>query len=232
MRWASETRPAVAIGVQVARRNFRSAVVAIAACLALRSGVARADEGPEPTYGRIAGDVTVVGGIGGVVATRGPRAEAELRLRYIESGGVFVSYEDGTTFGSAAEPGRFLTAGAELRPLFLYRWLQGREERVPRLDLAIDSFGLELGAVFAQPAGAGFASLGGVQVGLGLELPIWPRSTGPWIGLHGGVRWSDALLASGAVHDADDRSVFLAVTLAWHQVVLAHLVDEGDRAPR
>jgi hypothetical protein len=215
MRWASDVTS-----------------VAVVACLVGHAGEARADDFPEASYGRIAGDVTVVGALGGVVATRGPRAEAELRLRYLESAGIFVTYEDGTTFASAAEPGRVLTAGAELRPLFLYRWLQGKEEQLPRLDLAVDSLGLELGAVLAQPAGAGFASEGGVQLGLGLEVPLFRTSTGPWIGLHGGVRWSEALLASGDVRSADDRSVFLAISLAWHQVVLTHLVDAGDRAPR
>lgn len=192
---------------------------------------ARADGLVDGTYGRIAGDVTLVGGLGGVVAARGPRAEGELRARYIESVGAFLSYEDGAMLGSAAEPERVLIAGVEARPLFFYRWLQGREAGAARLDLAIDSLGLELGAMFAQPAGMGFGSMRGLELGLGVEVPLLPSSTGPWIGLHGGLRWSDWALESGVIRTADDREAFLSITLAWHQVVVAHLVDVGDRAP-
>jgi len=217
MLWASERR--AILGVVVAA--FLSP-----------PAEARAQGLGDGTYGRIAGDVTLVGALGGVVAARGPRAEAELRLRYLESVGAFVSYEDGALLGSAAEPERVLTAGVEARPLFFYRWLRGREGSAAWLDLAVDSLGLELGATFTQPAGTAFASLGGLQLGLGVELPLWPRSTGPWIGLHGGLRWSDAVLESGVIRSADDREAFLVITVAWHQTVVAHVVDVGDRAPR
>lgn len=214
MRWAS--------------RGLASSVLA-AAWLGAAAD-ARADGRPEPTYGRLEGDLTLVAGAGGVVAARGPRVEGELRLRYLESAGLFVSYEDGV--GSAAEPQRVLAAGLEVRPLFLFRWLRGHETRRAVFDLVLDSFGLEVGAAFAQPAGEGFASRAGVQVGLGIEVPLAARGSGPWLGLHGGLRWSDAALASGRADTADDRSAFLAITLAWHQIVAAHLVDVGDEAPR
>jgi len=208
------------------------ALPVIAASLVWPAGVARAQARPEPTYGRLEGDVTLVAGLGAVVAARGGRAEGELRLRYLETVGAFASYEDGALVGSAAEPTRVLTAGLELRPLFLGRWLTGRELQRARVDLVLDSLGLELGATFAQPAGTSFASSAGLQAGLGLEVPILARATGPWLGLHAGVRWSEAALGSGVVANADDRSGFVAITLAWHQVVVTHLVDVGDRAPR
>jgi hypothetical protein len=96
----------------------------------------------------------------------------------------------------------------------------------------VDSLGLELGATLAQPAGEGFASRAGIQAGIGLEVPILLQATGPWVGIHAGARWSDDALASGVAATADDRSVFVAITLAWHQVVVAHVVDVGDQAPR
>jgi hypothetical protein len=193
---------------------------------------ARAQGVAEPTYGRMEGDLTLVAAAGGVVAARGARVEGELRVRYLESAGLFATYEDGALVGSAAEPTRVLAAGLELRPLFFYRWLRGKETRRATFDLVLDSLGLELGAAFAQPAGEGFASSAGVQVGLGVELPLTGQASGPWIGVHGGVRWSDAALASGEAPTADERSGFLSITLAWHQVVLAHVVDPGDRPPR
>ena len=204
----------------------------LAASLALSAGSARAQSRPEPTYGRLQGDLTLVAGLGAVVAARGGRAEGELRVRYLESVGAFASYEDGALVGSAAEPTRLLAAGLELRPLFLFRWLTGRETQRARVDLAVDSLGLELGAVLTQPAGTSFASQAGMQAGLGVEVPLLTRATGPWLGFHAGVRWSEAALGSGVVANADDRSGFVAITLSWHQVLVTHLVDVGDEAPR
>lgn len=195
----------------------------------------------DTTYGRIDGDVTLVAGAGAAIAPRGPRASAELRLRYIETAGLFATYEDAAPVGAPANPERVLSTGIEVRPLFLFRWLRGHElasgagsidTTRARFDLAIDSLGLEFGASFSQPRGASFASRPGVQAGLGIELPIMARATGPWIGIHPGVRWSDDALSSGAVTDAAHRSAFVAVTLAWHQVIATHLVDLGDEAPR
>jgi hypothetical protein len=178
------------------------------------------------------GDLTLAAGLGGVVAARGGRAEGELRVRYLETAGLFATYEDGALVGSAAEPTRVLSTGLELRPLFLARWLTGLESRRARVDLILDSLGLELGATFAQPAGTSFGSRAGLQAGLGVEVPILAQASGPWLGFHAGVRWSEAALASGVVSSADDRSGFVAITLAWHQVVVTHVVDEGDEAPR
>jgi hypothetical protein len=215
MRWRSEVAASI-VGVVMAR-----------------AGGARADSPPvDASYGRIEGDVALVGGAGVVVAPRGPRVGAELRLRYLETAGIFATYEDAAFFGSDPEPRRALAIGLELHPLFLARWLAGRETQRARLDLAIDSISLEVGAFFAEPAGESFGSRPGVQAGVGLELPILARATGPWVGLHAGVRWSEDALTTGAVATVDDRSAFLAVTLQWHQLFVTHVVDVGDEAPR
>lgn len=186
--------------------------------------------GVDASYGRARGDVTLVAGAGAVVAQPGPRGEVELRVRYLEVAGLFASYED--ALGSAAEPRRVFATGLEVRPLFLFRWLDDREASEARLDLVVDSIGLELGAAFEQPYGAAFSSRPGAQVGLMIELPVLASATGPWIGLHAGVRWSDAALAGGSTDSPDDRALYLSITAAWHQVVLTHAIDVGDRAPR
>jgi hypothetical protein len=210
----------------------RAALTAgFAIAIAMQDAEARADAGLEPTSGRIEGDVTVVVGAGVSIVPRSPRAEAELRLRYLEVSGLFATYEDSVLPASASEPRRLLALGLELRPLFLFRWLKGLELRRERLDLLLDSIGFELGTALQQPAGETFGSHPGVQLGLGVELPLAARASGPWLGLHGGLRWSGDALASGVVHGVDDRAAFLAITLAWHEVVSAHLVDAGDRAP-
>src|SRR6266513_4765848 len=76
---------------------------------------ARAGDMGDPTRGRIDGDVTLVVGAGGVVASRGPRAEVEARIRYLDTAGIALAYEDGSTFSSAAEPSRVLAGVFELR---------------------------------------------------------------------------------------------------------------------
>jgi hypothetical protein len=203
--------------------RIRTAAVALA--LAAWAGDARASDGPvDPSYGRVDGDVDVVAGVGGVVAKPGVRALGELRLRYLESAGVYATFEDAGVLSSPSEPRTVFVAGLELRPLFLYRWLRGHETRRVWFDLALDSFGLDLGAMFEQPAGSGFASRRGLEVGVGIELPILGRASGPWFEIRGAVRWSDAALGSG-IEGADDLQAVLAVTLAWHQIFSAHVVD-------
>src|ERR1019366_6992085 len=143
MRWGCEGLPRHECrGIKAAAKARRAvgyllAVPVMAASLAWPGRQARAQGRPEPTYGRLQGDLTLVAGLGAV----------------------------------AAEPTRVLAAGLELRPLFLFRWLTGRETQRARVDLVVDSLGLELGAVFTQPAGTSFASQAGMQAALGLEVP-------------------------------------------------------------
>ena len=197
-----------------------------------RADVTPPSDKPDTAYGRIDGDLGASLGAGTTAGSRGLRGAADLRLRYLDTAGVFVSYEEGPLFGSPAEPQRVLVGGLELRPLFLARWLNGAEVGWDRLDLAIDSLGLELGAVAEQPAGRPFGSRPGLQLGLGLELPVGTNASGPWIGLHGGVRWGYSALEGEPVQDANDRALFLMITLAYHQIFGAHVVDVGDTAPR
>jgi hypothetical protein len=207
----------------------RAGAAAAALAVALPGASARAAEGADVTYGRAEGDLTLVAGVGATIADRGLRGEGELRLRYLETAGLFASYEDGPLFGSQAEPQRVFATGLEVRPLFLFRWLDGHETSRAPLDLVIDSLGLEFGAAFQQPYGESFDSRPAVQAGLMVELPIVAKATGPWLALHGGLRWSDSSLAEGSSTTPDDRSFYLTVTAAWHQVVLSHTVDVRDR---
>ena len=197
---------------------------------------ARADDSLRPpnmdtTYGRVDGDLGVSFGVGATLGPSAPRGTLELRLRYLDTVGIFGEYEDGLS-RDASNPMRLFGAGFEIRPLFLARWLSGRELGVSWVDLLIDSLGFELGAFCEQPVGAAVENRPGLQASVGLELPILPRASGPWIGLHGGVRWSDATLEGESPVEPLNRSVFLAMTLAYHQIFAAHLVDAADVAPR
>jgi hypothetical protein len=210
---------------------MRRALVLLGVAAALVVRPARAVEGPDTSYGRIDGDVSASLAVGATFGPRAPRAAADVRLRYVWTAGLFATYEDGPLVGSASEPRRVFATGLELRPLFFAKWLQGKETGHPYLDLTIDSLGLELGAVFVQPPGQGFGSTPGLQAALGLQVPVFPRASGPVIGVHGGARWSNGVLAGRDVESASDRSLFLLVTVGWQQVFGAHLVDLGDRAP-
>lgn len=190
-----------------------------------------ARRGVDTSYGRIEGDIALVVGAGASVGSGAPRTAFDLRARFVDTLGLFVAYEDGPLVRADAEPSRVVSAGLELRPLFLGRWLGGGELGKPRLDLLIDSLGLELGVFVPQAKGGRFASRPGLQAGLGFELPVFPRASGLWIGLHGGGRWSDRALA-GTDGGPSDVAAFAAITLAWHAFVGAHLVDIGQRAPR
>ena len=109
--------------------------------------------------------------------------------------------------------------------------MTGRELGLRWPDLIIDSFGLEVGAFFQQPAGFAFGSRPGLQAGFGLELPILGRPSGPWIDIHGGARWADSVLNGGPINGPADRAFFVTFSVAWHQLFKAHLVDLNDRAP-
>jgi len=213
------------------RGRFFASAFAIAAS-ALTAAPARGADREDTSYGRIDGDLSASFGAGATFGSRGPRAALDVRLRYLWTAGLFATYEDGPFWGSNAEPRRALATGIELRPLFLARWANGAELGNGHLDLTLDSFGLELGAVFAEPEGRPFGSRPGLQAGIGLQVPVLPRATGPVIGVHAGARWSDAALAGDYVTGAGHRSVYLLVTVAWQQVFGAHVVDLGDRAPR
>lgn len=189
---------------------------------------ARADE--DTSYGRIEGDLAVAGALGGTFAPRGPRLTADARLRYLQTAGVFLTYEDGAIVSSGALPERMLVTGVELRPLFLARWLKGKELGSPRLDLAIDSLAFEVGATFANHPGRPFGSDRGLSVGLGIEVPLLGRATGPFLVVRGGGRFGDAALA-GVGQGPLDRAGFLTVGLGLQKIFGAHVVDLGDRAP-
>jgi hypothetical protein len=193
------------------------------------SARAAAPSGPDDAHGRFDGDLAIAGAAGLTVGPRGPRASADLRFRYLSTAGLFASYEDGPVLGSKAEPRRVLAFGIELRPLFLARWATGRELGSPRLDLLIDSLAFELGAAFAQPEGARFGARPGLQAGLGLELPFFKTASGPFLALHGGVRWSDAALSGGPLDGPSDRALYLTIAIGWQQLFGGSVVDLGDR---
>lgn len=200
----------------------------LSCALDARAGEARGDD--DGSLGRFDGDLAVAASAGMTVGPRAPRVSGDVRLRYLSTAGVFGTYEDGPLVGASAEPRRVLALGVELRPLFLARWATGTELGLPRLDLLIDSLGLEVGAVFLEPEDGRFGARTGLAVGLGLELPLFARPSGPLLGVHGGARWCDAALAGGPLAGPSDRALYLTIALGWQELFGGgHVVDLGDR---
>ena len=212
----------------VLSRPFRALRALLVGLLVLACSLSASAE--DATVGRLDGDLTLAGGVGATFGPRAPRTTVDLRARYMSTSGLFVTYEDKAFFHDA-EPERLLAFGLELRPLFLARWLTGKELGQGRADMLIDSFGLELGGFTEQPQGRQFGAKPGFQAGLGLEIPLFSRATGLFIATHGGCRWSDAALSGESTQGPADRALFVGITLSWHQVIAAHLIDAGDRAP-
>lgn len=202
-------------------------MVLVLAAIATPSS-ALADDQVDTSYGRIQGDVAFAGALGATFGPRGPRATVDARARYLQTVGVFATYEDGALVASQAEPRRALGAGVEARPLFLARWLRGWELGLPLVDLAIDSLGLEVGVTFTEPAGRGFASREALSLGLGIEAPLLGRASGLFLGLRGGGRFSEAALAGASGLGPADRAGWFAVTLGWQLFVATPLVSSGD----
>ena len=143
--------------------------------------------------------------------------------------GLFATYEDAFGAPSVDPWPRACGPGSKVRPLFLGRWVTGNELGLRWADLVIDSLGLELGGFLEEPARGSFASRPGFQAGLGLELPLLGTANGPWIDVHRGARWSDAVIGGGPINGPLDRALFLSLTLAWHHIFATHLVDARDR---
>ena len=173
--------------------------------------------GGDTTYGRIEGAIEVAAGLGATVGSYGTRPAFELRGRYLSMAGAFLTYEEG--FAKTADPRRLVSTGIEMRPLFLARWLKGREIGQATLDLLVDSFALELGVFFAEPPGRGFGSRMGLQASLGLELPLFGRAEGLFLTAHGGGRFSDGWASSEAPQSGQERAAFLTLGLAWHEIL-------------
>jgi hypothetical protein len=133
------------------------------ALLALPCG-ARAQDG---AWGRLDGDLTLEAAVGGGATHEGEgwsgAALAELRMRYVDVAGLMVGGEvrpDGAS--------RVLLM-ADVRPLFLARFLTNATFGDRYWDVWLDSIGVDLGLAVAPLDGDVGAAL---AVGFGFDVPL------------------------------------------------------------
>ena len=204
---------------------MKRAGVALAAALAALSvaSTSRADDG---VYGRLDGDLTLHVEAGAGFASGGPSLVAGVAALYLGTAGVYVHYTD--ALGShEPDVARSIAAGVCLQPLFLARYGSDLEHGPARLDLLVDSFGLEIGAFWAAPRGRGLVATPGLELATTLAIPLLARSSGPFLALRGALR-----LNQDEAYATIDRAGLFSLTLSFQPTFRVHLVDAGDRLAR
>jgi len=196
--------------------------------------LARAEDEEDGAYGRLDGDFMLHLGAGAALAAGGPALTLETGALYLSTAGAYFRYAD--ALGSdGARVRRALASGLELRPLFLARYAKNNEAGPAHLDLFVDSLTFQVGAWWDSDRRApdpGLARTPGLEIGLGLDVPILARASGPYVGMRGVLRWRAADLDGAGKDDVVDRGALLSLMLAWHHVFYTHLVDAGDRVLR
>lgn len=188
---------------------------------------ARADDA-DGSYGRIEGDLLFVGEVGCGLTEGGPQLETHVGLMYLSTAGPYFRYVE--SFGNDEAPfDRLVSAGLELRPLFLGRYALDLAQGPPHLDLFVDSFALIIGAAWEAPVGMAFEGNPGLELGASIEVPIMPSASGPFLGVLGLARFGAGEIAGSSNRDFLERGSTIVLTLAWHQVFDAGLVDIRDR---
>lgn len=145
----------------------------LALTLALAVPLAAHAQSDDGVYRRWDTDLAVAIGVGGGAVFQGDRTDASLvvetRLRIIDAAGPVASYR------WAPDAGGQLFLGIELRPLWPALFLIDSPTRIEWLDLLIQSFGVELGAVIlplGDPSGVDVDRGVALAIGLALEIPL------------------------------------------------------------
>ncbi|MEP7125142.1 MAG: hypothetical protein ABJE95_29700 [Byssovorax sp.] len=185
---------------------------------------ARADD--DGVYGRLEGDLELRIEAGAGFAAGGPSLAAGAAALYLGTAGIYAHYTD--ALGSRApDVTRSFAFGLCLQPLFLARYGSDLEHGPARLDLLVDSFGLEIGSFWGAPRGRGLVATPGLELATTLALPILARGNGPFLALRGALR-----LRQDEASSAIDRAGIFSLTLSFHQTITTHLVDGGDGLTR
>ncbi|MEP7125540.1 MAG: hypothetical protein ABJE95_31695, partial [Byssovorax sp.] len=177
-------------------------------------------------YGRLDGDLELRAEAEAGFASGGPSLAAGVSALYLGTAGIYAHYTDALG-APGADVTRSIAAGLHLEPLFLARYASDYEHGPARLDLLVDSFGLEVGSFWAAPRGYGLRREPGLELAATLAVPLGARVFGPFLGLRGALR-----LRQDDAAAALDRAGLFSLTLSFRTNVSLHLVDAGDALAR
>jgi hypothetical protein len=186
------------------------------------------DKTTDGAYGRFEGDLNLSLAAGATVGPGGPSAAAVVRAVFFETAGIYASYTDALGRERADLP-RTVAIGVTVRPLFIPRWALDLERGPAILDLTLDGLSFDLGVIWPAKTDGALSERPGMETALGTEVPLLGRATGPFVGVRGALRWRAAELA-GRAEQPLQPALFL--TLAWHALIDANIVDAGDRRMR
>jgi hypothetical protein len=161
-------------------------------------------------YGRLGGNTDASIKLGGLLSQSRFSGSVGASAHYYSLLGITGDYSE--SLADDARQLRSFSVGTELRPLFLPRWLLGKQRGPAWLDLTLDSVCLGFGAYFGQVAAPGDDTRG-VWMSLGLGMPVISRASGPWLEVRALRRWPDSGGERADAHNA------LLLYLSWHQVV-------------
>ena len=126
---------------------------------------------------------------------------------------------------SGADLPRSIGVGVTLRPLFIPRWAFDLQRGPAILDLTLDAIAFDLGLIWPADRSGAFGERPGMEAALGTEVPLLGKASGPFVGARGALRWRSSEFAG---HDDNGLHPALFVTLSWHAIVDANIVDIGD----
>ena len=218
------------------RRSPRALTAAIAVGTAASQAAAAPASRAEPAqkltdgaYGRFDGDLDLSLSAGGALVRGASRIALTGRGFYLGTTGIYVGYDEAFT-STTDSPPRSLAFGLGLRPFFLPRWGNDLDRGPAVLDLTLDSITFDVGVLLSANERRRFEERPGIEMALGAEVPILGEASGPWIGVRGALRWRASELAGDGASPPLAPVIFL--TLGWHFIVNAHIVDAGDEALR
>jgi hypothetical protein len=209
---------------------FYGTLVSVAAINLLTPAIAHATD-DDGAYGRYDGDLDLRLGAGMAIMQEGPALSANVSALLLSSAGLYVQYID--AFDAGRRIPRSISTGLVIEPLFLARTAFNLQIGKGRLDLAIDSFAIGLGAYWTIPRlPTNPTNEPGIEFSLGFGLPFLAQASGPVLGLRGALRASPAAMAGTEKFGVVEQGAYLSITLSWRQIVMTHLVDARDRAVR
>ena len=178
----------------------------------VKGQVTRDDAAPssaDGVYGRFEGDLDLGLALGAELTEQGGRGAGRLSLHSFWMAGIY----SGLSLGDAdSGDSSVFSCGVDLRPAFVPRWSQNMAHGPAFVDLVVDSISLGTGVFWAKREPEDFGDRRGLEVSLGLGLPLLGRAGGPWLETRGMLRWSD----SGG--SAEPLAVVL---LSWHALFLS-----------